>query len=226
MTNEMLKVIEDDLSHVLNIVTPEEAESILQLRDELSDNWKKKQIFRTEVEMRIAVLNDVKHPTNASKYWQAVREMSGMFDALMNLSFDIRRNEVRREKLDLKMKKAKEEGNKLKQKSIQIDIDEILYQYANMKQVASDRIRELKLWSKIKDELDNGEFNTEDVNEHQYESYRHYWSNRVQALNETSSPGDIMNAVGPLQTIGRLRDESTGRLKPFSEDGKSLQESN
>ena len=76
-------VITDDLKPVLEMLTPADAGAIVELREELGDNWRKKQIFRTETEMRISVLNDAKHPTNASKYWQSVREQDAMFDALM-----------------------------------------------------------------------------------------------------------------------------------------------
>jgi hypothetical protein len=221
---EVSKELTDDLKYVMSIVDEENAQVVVTLKNELIDNWKKRQLYRTEVEMRISVLNDVQHPTDASKYWQAVLEMSVMFDALMRLSFDIRRNEIKRHKLHQKMEKFKDD--ELEQKSIQIDIDENLYEYANMKRVAEDRIRELKLWSKIKEELDNGEFDTQNPNTHQYESYKHYWTNRVNALNETSSPGDVMNAVGPLQSLKRLNDEETGKIKSFDKARKNLQESN
>ena len=67
--------ITEDLREIVNVLNEEDANTILSIRDELVDNWQKKQIFRTETEMRVSVLNDAKHPTNASKYWQSVREM-------------------------------------------------------------------------------------------------------------------------------------------------------
>ena len=90
----------EDLKHILAVLTPKDAEEILALKDELKDNWNKKQIFRTETEMRISVLNDAKHPTPASKYWQSVREQSAHFDAMMGLSFDLRRNTVEKLRLE------------------------------------------------------------------------------------------------------------------------------
>ena len=66
--------ITDDLKPVLEMLKPSDASAVVELREELANNWQKKQIFRTETEMRISVLNDAKHPTNASKYWQSVRE--------------------------------------------------------------------------------------------------------------------------------------------------------
>lgn len=212
-----------DLRVVINSLPEEDAKEVIKLRDELADTWSKKQIFRTETEMRVSVLNDAKHPTPASKYWQAVREQSAHFDALMGLTFELRKNEVERLKLEKKMQKAMDENDDLEMMEIQIDLDQNVYQRANMEQVAHDRVRELKLWSRIKSELDTGEFDTRDVNQHQAQSYQLYWKNRVAALNETSSPGDVMNAVGPLKTIERLKTEDN-KLLTFNQARDSIRQ--
>ena len=99
-------VATEDLKPILNVLKTEDAQTIIALKEELTDNWTKKQIFRTETEMRISVLNDGKHPTPASKYWQSVREQSAHFDGMMGLSFELRRNEVKRLKLERKMQKV------------------------------------------------------------------------------------------------------------------------
>jgi len=95
--------ITDDLKPVLSVLKEKDAQAIVALREELTDTWTKKQIFRTETEMRISVLNDGKHPTQASKYWQSVREQNAMFEALMGLSFDLRKSDVKRLKLERKI---------------------------------------------------------------------------------------------------------------------------
>ena len=48
-------------------------QQFLKYKEELKDTWIKKQVYRTETEMRVSVLNDAKFPTNAGKYWQCVR---------------------------------------------------------------------------------------------------------------------------------------------------------
>ena len=210
-------VITDDLKPVLEMLTPDDAGAIVELREELGDNWRKKQIFRTETEMRISVLNDAKHPTNASKYWQSVREMGAMFDALMGLTFDLRRNKLARRKLEQEQREAVAKGDDFTAEEKQIDLDENLFGRANMEKTARDRVRELKLWSQIKKELDDGTFDTQYVNTHQAESYTHYLTNRVKSLNSNSQPAEIINAAGPLETVKRLKTED-GKLKQF--DGK------
>jgi len=225
MTEEKDLVVTEDLKPILSVLKQEDAQAMLQLKEELTDNWTKKQIFRTETEMRISVLNDGKHPTSASKYWQSVREMSAHFDALMGLSFDLRRNVLQREKLESKMQAAIDTGDNWKAKKIQIDLDENLYGRANMEQVAHDRVRELKTWSKLKNELNDGTFDTQNVNTHQATSYRLALQNRVQSLGPNAGPAEVINAVGPLQTVERLQTEN-GNLLTFSEARLQLQQSN
>ena len=208
--------ITDDLKPILSVLKEEDAQAVVALREELTDTWTKKQIFRTETEMRISVLNDGKHPTQASKYWQSVREQNAMFEALMGLSFDLRRNQLKRMKLERKLEAAINSGDDLKQMELQIDLDENLYGRANMEQTAHDRVRELNTWSKIKSELDDGSFDSENVNSHQAESYRLALTNRVKALGPNAGPAEVVNAVGPLQTVERLK-TADGKLIDFKE---------
>ena len=218
--------ITDDLKPILSVLKEEDAQAIVKLKDELTDTWTKKQIFRTETEMRISVLNDGKHPTQASKYWQSVREQNAMFEALMGLSFDLRKNNVKRLKLERKMQKAINDGDDLKQMEVQIDLDENLYGKANMEQTAHDRVRELNTWSKIKHELEDGSFDTENVNSHQAESYQLALTNRVNSLGPNAGPAEVVNAVGPLKTIQRLKTQD-GKLLEFDEAKKlALQAAN
>lgn len=204
--------IPSDLQNILAVLKPEDAQEVLRLKEELADNWNKKQIFRTETEMRVSVLNDAKHPTPASKYWQSVREMSAHFDAMMNLSFDMRRAEVERLKLERKMKEAELKGDILEIMEIQIDLDQNLYGKACMEQVAHDRVREIQTWSKIKAELNDGTFDDKNVNTHQAESLGLRLENRVKALSPNSEPSEVINAVGPYQTLQRLRAEGNTLL--------------
>ena len=208
--------ITDDLKPILSVLKEEDAQAVVALREELTDTWTKKQIFRTETEMRISVLNDGKHQTQASKCWQSVREQNAMFEALMGLSFDLRRNQIKRMKLERKLEAAINSGDDLKQMELQIDLDENLYGRANMEQTAHDRVRELNTWSKIKSELDDGSFDSENVNSHQAESYRLALTNRVKALGPNAGPAEVVNAVGPLQTVERLK-TADGKLIDFKE---------
>ena len=142
-----------------------------------------------------------------------------MFEALMGLSFDLRKNNVKRLKLERKMQKAIDDGDDLKQMGVQIDLDENLYGRANMEQTAHDRVRELNTWSKIKTELKDGSFDDENVNSHQAESYQLSLTNRVNSLGPNAGPAEVVNAVGPLKTIERLKTKE-GKLLEFDEAKK------
>jgi hypothetical protein len=172
------------------------------MTSELRDTWTKKQVFRTETEMRMSVLQDMKYPTKAAKYWQCVREQNVFLENLMSLSFDCRRNEAKVKWLEKKI--DKEEDEYKKEKYI-IDLDEARYGLANMQLVARDRMREIKLWSTLKKEFNDGSFDTKDVNKHQLESYHHIMKNKAETLTSGSSQPEVFNVLGQLKTIERVK---------------------
>jgi len=195
-------LIEKEAPSLNNLLDPNEVKEFKELTNELRDTWTKKQVFRTETEMRMSVLQDAKYPTKASKYWQCVREQNVFLENLMSLSFDARRNEVKLKRLEEKLLK---EEDLLKRELLQIDIDEKTYSVANMQLVARDRMREIKLWSVLKKEFDDGSFDTKDVNTHQLDSYHLIMKNKAETLTSGSSQPEVFNVLGQLQTIERVK---------------------
>jgi hypothetical protein len=185
-----------------NLLDPNDVKEFSKLTNELRDTWTKKQVFRTETEMRMSVLQDAKYPNNASKYWQCVREQNVFLENLMSLSFDARRNEVKLKKLKQKLETEKDP---LKIELLQIDIDEKTYSVANMQLVARDRMREIKLWSTLKKEFNDGTFDTKDVNTHQLDSYHIIMKNKAETLTTGSSQPEVFNVLGQLKTIERVK---------------------
>ena len=185
-----------------NLLDAEDVSKFKELTSELRDTWTKKQVFRTETEMRMSVLQDAKYPTKASKYWQCVREQNVFLENLMSLSFDARRNEVKLKKLKQKLETEKDP---IKRELCQIDIDEKTYSVANMQLVARDRMREIKLWSTLKKEFNDGSFDTKDVNRHQLDSYAIIMKNKAETLTSGSSQPEVFNVLGQLQTIERVK---------------------
>jgi len=185
-----------------NLLDAEDVSKFKELTSELRDTWTKKQVFRTETEMRMSVLQDAKYPTKASKYWQCVREQNVFLENLMTLSFDARRNEVKLKRLKQKLETEKDP---IKQELLQIDIDEKTYGVANSQLVARDRMREIKLWSSLKKEFDDGSFDTKDVNRHQLDSYAIIMKNKAETLTSGSSQPEVFNVLGQLQTIERVK---------------------
>ena len=195
-------LIEKEAPSLNNLLDPNDVKEFKELTNELRDTWTKKQVFRTETEMRMSVLQDAKYPTKASKYWQCVREQNVFLENLMSLSFDARRNEVKLKRLQ---EKLKTEEDPLKRELLQIDIDEKTYSVANMQLVARDRMREIKLWSLLKKEFNDGSFDTKDVNTHQLDSYHLIMKNKAETLTSGSSQPEVFNVLGQLKTIERVK---------------------
>jgi len=166
---------------------------------DIQKNWEKRQMFRTETEMRISVLNDIKFPTNASKYWQAVREQAVFYENLVTLSFSYRRNSVEQKKLLLELENASDLDKDL----LQIDLEEKQFAMLNMEQVAKERMREIRLWSKIMQELDDGSFDTKDVNNHQLLSYGLRFEAQLKNVGNNASPSEMANLIGQYDTAVR-----------------------
>jgi len=205
---DIKSLIQQEETHLNNLLEPTDLKNFKGLVDELRDTWTKKQIFRTETEARVSVLQDNKHPSKAAKYWQCIREQNVFLENLMSLSFEYRRNDA---KIKWLTKKLETETDEYKLECYKIDLDEKIYSKANMELVAKDRMREINMWSKLKLEFNDGSFNTKDVNQHQLESYHQVYLNKVKSLTPGSSQPEVFNAMGQLQTIERVK--QSGELK-------------
>jgi len=197
-------LIQQEELHLNNLLEPEDLSSFKGMVEELRDTWTKKQIFRTETEMKVAVLDDGRYPTRASKYWQCVREQNVFLENLMSLSFDYRRNEAKIKQLQ---KKLETETDEYKRELYQIDLDEKIYGKANMELVARDRLREIKLWSKFKAEYDDGSFDTKNVNSHQFESLSQIMEHKKNSITPGSSQAEVFNVLSQVDTIARIKQE-------------------
>ena len=174
-------------------------------------------MFRTETEMRFSVLSDNKYPTKAAKYWQSVREQNTHFENLMHLSFDARKNAVEIKKIE---KKIEQETDKLEKELLEIELEEKVYAQASMELVAKHRMREVATWAKLKKEFDDGNFDKEDVNTHQADSYMLRLQHQKDTLTPGSSQPEVFNVLGQLHTLERVR--KSGELLPKGKEKKKL----
>ena len=92
-------------------------------------------------------------------------------------------------------------------KIVKIDLDEKKFSKAAMELTAKDRMREIKLWSKIKKEVDDGKFDKNNVDTHQLESYHKVMINRKNTLTSGSSQPEVFNVLGQLEGIEKLKKE-------------------
>ena len=219
MKKDVKDIIQKEEVHLNNLLTTDDLSAFKGMVDELRDTWTKKQMFRTETEARFSVLQDNRYPTKAAKYWQCVREQSSYLDNLMALSFDYRRNDAKITWLENKIDK---EDDDYKRTKYQIDLDEARFGKASMEKVAKHRMREIKMWSKLKSEFNDGSFNDKDVNQHQLESYGLQYQEKAKTLNANSNESEIFNVMGQLQSLERIK--ASGELESsYKEQDKITQ---
>ena len=204
-TTEIL-LLEKAKSTTVPMMSDDLENRLAELSNELEETYEKRQIWRTQTEMMFSVLEDSKHPTPASKYWQCVREQSVFYEQLVQLSFSYRKNDIAI--LELEEKLEGDDLNRYERMNLEVDMDSAIWAREGMQIQAKDRMREIDLWSKIKTALVEGspEFDTEDVNVHQAESYLKRMGNKKETLTAGSSYSEILGVLGPLNTLRRLCD--------------------
>ena len=196
------QLIEKESENLNNLLEIEELKEFKMMTSELKDTWEKKQMFRTETEARFSVLQDNRYTTPAAKYWQCVREQASYIDNLMVLSFEYRRNQAKINKLEEQIRTEEDEHEKV---NFEIDLDECRFNKASMERQAPHRMREIKMWSKLKKEFDDGSFDTKDVNQHQLESYGRQYAIKAKNLTENSDEADKFNVLGQLESLQRIK---------------------
>ncbi len=214
---DIKELIQREEPNLNNLLEKEDLSAFKGMVDELRDTWSKKQMFRTETEARFSVLQDNRYPTKASKYWQCVREQSTYLDNLMSLSFEYRRNAAKIKWLEGKVEKEEDEYKSTK---YQIDLDEARFGKASMEKVARHRMREIKMWSKLKKEFNDGSFNDKDVNQHQLESYHKMYAGKAKGITTSTPESEVFNIVGQLRSLERIK--QTGELENKTEKKEEL----
>jgi len=193
ITNEPFEIIKSS-----EILTELDLSRLNPLKQELVENFKKSQVFRTRTEMEVSVLNDLKFPSPASKYWQAVREQNVMFTELANLSYEYRKKIIEIKKIKRDIENEKDE---LEKELKEVELEQENFNLIQMEKVAQDRIREIEQWSEIKErEAKNmTEEQLADVDNHQLVSYTQRWIRQAIAMGNNGSPAERQNLLGQLE---------------------------
>lgn len=181
------------------VLSNEDQISLQELIPEIETAIQSHTIYRTTTEALFSILNDVKHPTSASKYHQAKREQLVMFENLVGLSFDYRAATIELEEVLLKLSKA--EGSKLKK--LEIKRDRLQFKLMWMHKDGEERIRELKMWSQIKEDLAaSAEFdiNDKDTDELKALTLRYLWELPA-ACRAGNDVGGAINIISQARTM-------------------------
>lgn len=181
------------------ILTSDVVGQLVPLKEELKETFLKSQVFRTRTEMEVSILNEINHPTPASKYWQSVREQNVMFTELVMLSYEYRKNIVEIKKL---VRKLEKETDDLEKELTQIEIDKLNFILRNQEKTAKDRIREIVAWSEIKERVAKNmtEAELKDVDNHQLISYTQRWIKQSMVMGKNGSPAERRNLLGQLRS--------------------------
>ena len=189
--NTALSIIKES-----EILKASDFEALNGLGQELADTFQNVQMFRTRTEMEASILNDVKYPTADSKYWQAVREQNVMFDELVFLSYEYRKNLLEIKKIELQIK---EEKSFYDRELLQVEKEKKEFISLSQGRVAKARIREILEWSDIKKELlPQLTASNTNVDEHQLISYTIQWINEAGLINEHTPINEKNNVLGKL----------------------------
>lgn len=188
-----------------NLLTEENMKAVASMRGELAETWQKERIWRTVTEMKYSVLDDVKHPTWGMKYLQARREQNVFFQQLMYLSTEYKETQgkllvaqAELEELEGKWLKGKKHKGLIMQK--EAEIQRLEFNLMEQRKAGHHRVRELKAWSEIKDELiEKGGFDPDDYEGIQMKGLELRWERQIAARGQAASH----NIVGCLEGIKR-----------------------
>ena len=186
-----------------NILKQEDWVSLTTIKDELRHTWETVQVFRTRTEMEVSVLQDIKHPTPDSKYWQAIREQNVMFTELVGLSYEYRKKAVELKKLK---RDLMAESDELERELKQIEIEQTEWIMLQQERVAQDRIREILEWSDIKKKLlPDIKYGVDNVDKHQMESFHKRFNAEANNITQHTPPADAINLAGKAVTVNRIK---------------------
>ena len=205
------------------LVTGEDFESLNKIKDSLNHNFWCGQLFRSKVEMEVSVLNDLKHPTNDSKYWQAIREQNVHFSELVSLSYEYKKKiqEIAIKKAEEGLKSIEISGAEdasanrhriaktvAEREIIKINIDKMNWGLIQMTKTAINRVREIMCWQDILDKLKPVlRWSADTYEEHQWASYKIRFQNQLENTMKSganTSSSEINNLIGLFTTMERV----------------------
>ena len=212
MVNEIKKYTKLGVDKIrdVNILETDDMHLITKLTGELQRVFEVKQVWRTETEIRYSVFNDVDFQTPASKYWQCMREQNNFWEALVSTAITYQRIQGELDILEIEYDEIKGKTKKANalRKIKDAEIKEKQFALMRMRLEGHDRVREIKLWEKLKEEqLKKGDFDISDVNKHQVESYAKRWREQM--------------AVGQLTNQADLYRHSKANLETLEADQKN-----
>ena len=206
MVNDIKKYTKLGITKIrdVSILEKDDMNTISKLTGELQRVFEVKQLWRTETEIRYSVLNDVSFPTPASKYWQCIREQNVFWEELVRtaMTYQKLQGELDLAEIEYDDIKGSSKKSQALRKIKDAEIKEKQFALMRMRLEGHDRVREIGLWEKIKEEqLKKGDFDINDVNKHQVESYAKRWKEEMKVGQMTNQADLYRHSKANLETM-------------------------
>ena len=206
MVNDIKKYTKLGITKIrdVSILEKDDMNTITKLTGELQRVFEVKQLWRTETEIRYSVLNDVSFPTPASKYWQCIREQNVFWEELVRtaMTYQKLQGELDLAEIEYDDIKGSSKKSQALRKIKDAEIKEKQFALMRMRLEGHDRVREIGLWEKIKEEqLKKGDFDINDVNKHQVESYAKRWKEEMKVGQMTNQADLYRHSKANLETM-------------------------
>ena len=186
----------------VNVLSNDDSSFVVSIKNEIERCHNIHQKWRSEFIIRNAVLTQQKHPLNSSKYFQAIREELVFFSELVRHSLDYERCKLNKEKIQLRINAMGDsEMERVDKKLLQLDMLGLDVKMLEVKRDSRERVRELRIWEKVKSELDNGSFDINDPELSQKEHWVTRWKNDIAVGQDMMNPTIYRHALGHLQTF-------------------------
>ena len=214
MVNDIKKYTKLGITKIrdVSILEKDDMNTIAKLTGELQRVFEVKQLWRTETEIRYSVLNDVSFPTPASKYWQCIREQNVFWEELVRTAMTYQRLQGELDLAEIEYDEIKGASKKSQalRKIKDAEIKEKQFALMRMRLEGHDRVREIELWEKIKEEqLKKGDFDISDVNKHQVESYAKRWKEEMKVGQMTNQADLYRHSKANLETMEKEQKKIT-----------------
>lgn len=197
LVNEILDRVKDT-----SVLTKEDSNFLVENSKDLNEVYNGVHIWRTDFEKR-SILNDNAHPTNHSKFHQAIAEQKVQFEQSIYLAKDFEMKKIEIEELELDLEELGDsKRDALKRRKINLEIQFKEFELKAMKVQMKYRISEVKGWKVILDDLkkvleeeklSNEEIWDKDSKELEWQFYRSL--TRLQGLKNCTDGGERINLI-------------------------------
>ena len=151
-----------------------------------------------------------------AKYLQCLREQNVFWEQLVSLSCNYQKSQGELELAEIEYDEIKGNNKKsnAQRKIKDAEIKQRQFGLMHMRLQGHDRVREIKIWEKVKLELTAKEdFDINDVNKHQMKSYAKRWEQKMNLGGRTNNSAMFINSKSSLETMQKDLEEKSEDTK-------------